>query len=565
MYYSLLEYIQLKISILSPNLKDIKFDDLNDISSLKNIVVVLINTVEELNQTIDLQKKEIQLLKDENNKLKGEQGKPNIKANSKSPNKDISTGGKEKKPKKHNKQAKKKNIPIDKIEYVNIDKSEMPKDAVFQYWDDVITQDIIFKPHNTLYKVAVYYSPLMRKTYRASLPSGASYHSSGLKSFIISQNKVCDVTSKKILIMLQSMGIAISAGSLSGILLEHTNLAESEKKEILKSGLSHSYSQTDITGARVAGKNHYTHIITNDFFTSFTTLPGKSVLDVLTAFQALSDKNELDLIYSEETIKLLRDAKIPDKDIKSLDHLLNIGEIFSLREFEKYIEEKIPDLYHKRNVFIKVKTALGLAYYHTQKDIPWVKCLVSDNAPEYNKIATQDHALCWVHDARRYKKLTPLTDVCNNILDDYKQKYWLFYYKLLEYKNKPNRKTANNLSKEFDYLFTPNTEYFQLNDCISKTAANKKELLIVLKRPEIPLHNNLAELGARRQVRKRDISLHTMTTQGTKNQDAFLTIVQTAIQMGVDIYKYIKDLIENKKDRISLADIIYSEINFNKI
>ncbi len=74
------------------------------------------------------------------------------------------------------------------------------------------------------------------------------------------------------------MGVEISAGSLSCILLEHTDLAESEKNEILKAGLSHSYSQTDITGARVAGKNHYTHIITNDFFTSFTTLAGKGVL-----------------------------------------------------------------------------------------------------------------------------------------------------------------------------------------------------------------------------------------------------------------------------------------------
>ncbi len=59
----------------------------------------------------------------------------------------------------------------------------------------------------------------------------------------------CDVTSKKILKMLQSMGVEISAGSLSCILLEHTDLAESEKNEILKAGLSHSYSQTDITGA----------------------------------------------------------------------------------------------------------------------------------------------------------------------------------------------------------------------------------------------------------------------------------------------------------------------------
>ena len=77
------------------------------------------------------------------------------------------------------------------------------------------------------------------------------------------------------------------------------------------------------------------------------------------------------------------------------------------------------------------------------------------------------------------------------------------------------------------------------------------------------MHNNLAELGARRQVRKRDISLHTMTPAGTKNQDAFMSITQTAIQLGVDVFKYVKELIANKNNRLSLADIIYQKINFN--
>ena len=541
------------------NLKNINTDDLNDIFSLKRVVVILLNAVEELNQTVESQKKEIQLLKDENNRLKGEQGKPNIRANSKFSNNNISTDGKEKTIKKHKKQAKKKDIPVDKIKLIDVNKSQLPQDAKFKYYDEVITQDIIFKRQNTLYRIAVYYSPSEKKTYRAVMPDGASYHSNGLKSFIILQNKVCDVTSNKILTMLRSIGIEISAGSLSNILLEHTDSAQTEKQEILKAGLSCSYSQTDITGARVAGKNHYTHIITNDFFTSYTTLSGKSALDVLAAYQALSDKKELGLIYSQETIKLLKEAKVSEKDKALLNNLFRIGDTFSLHEFEKYIKEKIPDLYHKRNIFIKVKTNFALAYYHSQKDIPQAQCVVSDNAPEYNKIALKDHALCWVHDARPYKKLSPLTDLFCDILEDFKQKYWSFYHKLLDYKNQPNEKEAIILSKEFDDLFIPDTDYFQLNQCISKTIEKKQELLTVLKRPEIPLHNNLAELGARRQVRKRDISLHTMTKQGTKNQDAFLTIGQTAIQLGVDVFKYIKEFIGNRKNRIYLADIIYAK------
>jgi hypothetical protein len=534
---------------------------LNDISSLKGAVVVLMNIVEEQHQTILKIKDENRLLKDEVNHLKGEHGRPDIKANSKPTGNNISSNGKEKEPKAHKKQAKKANIKVDKTEHVKIESDQLPADAEFKYWDEVVTQDIVLERRNILYKVAVYYSPSQTKTYRAQLPEGKGYHSDELKSFIIMLNKVCDVTSKKILTMLHSFGFEVSAGSLSSILLEHTDLAEAEKTAILKAGLSHPYSQTDITGARVAGKNHYVHIITNEHFTTYTTLAGKSTLDVLAAFQAHSDKKGLGLIYSDETVRLLEKEKVSARDRASLEGLLDRGQKFTLQGFEAHIKEKLPGLFNKRNIFIKVKTAFALAYYHFQDKIPKVYSLVSDNAPEYNRIALTYHALCWVHDARAYNKLTPFVDVHKDILAGFMDKYWSFYQKLLEYKKNPGKKLAAQLSTEFDQVFQPCTGYFQLNQCISKTAEKKQELLVVLSCPQIPLHNNLSELAARQMARKRDISLHTMTTKGTKNQDAFMTIVQTSLQLGVDVYKYIKELVAKTENRVTLADLIYQKIN----
>ena len=52
----------------------------------------------------------------------------------------------------------------------------------------------------------------------------------------------------------------------------------------------------------------------------------------------------------------------------------------------------------------------------------------------------------------------------------------------------------------------------------------------------------MAELGARAQARKRDVSLHTKTEEGTKSQDTFLTIAQTAKKLGVSAYKYRADV-----------------------
>jgi hypothetical protein len=73
-------------------------------------------------------------------------------------------------------------------------------------------------------------------------------------------------------------------------------------------------------------------------------------------------------------------------------------------------------------------------------------------------------------------------------------------------------------------LFSTETKYEQLDERITKTREKKESLLLVLTMPEIPLHNNAAELAARAKVRKRDVSLQTVTDKGTKANDTFMTM-----------------------------------------
>lgn len=73
--------------------------------------------------------------------------------------------------------------------------------------------------------------------------------------------------------------------------------------------------------------------------------------------------------------------------------------------------------------------------------------------------------------------------------------------------------------------------------------------------PAVPLHNNAAELAARAKVRKRDVSLQTIKEEGTKANDTFMTIVQTAKKLG-SAYKYICDRIGNTFEIPSLAQLI---------
>ena len=107
--------------------------------------------------------------------------------------------------------------------------------------------------------------------------------------------------------------------------------------------------------------------------------------------------------------------------------------------------------------------------------------------------------------------------------------------------------------------FSTKTKYRALDERIAKTKAKKAQLLLVLKYPELPLHNNDAELGARAQVRKRDVSLHTMTTDGTKANDTFMTIVQTAKKLGVSSYEYIHDRVSKSFCMPSLSELIEAE------
>jgi len=77
-------------------------------------------------------------------------------------------------------------------------------------------------------------------------------------------------------------------------------------------------------------------------------------------------------------------------------------------------------------------------------------------------------------------------------------------------------------------LFSTITGYDALDKRIASTLNNRESLLLVLKFPFLPLHNNPAELGARVQARMRDINLQTISANGTKTKATFATIVQTA-------------------------------------
>lgn len=545
-------------------LKNINPKKLN-LSSLREVVVLLLNKLEDYFKKEEEYKKEVQSLKDEINRLKKEQGKPIFKEGKKAPEREGEPEAEKakegtKKRKRNNKKGPKKpNIPIDKIELCKVEKTDLPADAVFKYYDTVIQQDVDLVRNNVLYKVAVYYSPSLGKIFRGKLPKEyVGEFGLGIRSLTQLLHQFCDTTQGRLEALYKSLGVLISSGTISNIVLSGKEWVVSEQRAILKSGIaSSSFTQADSTKSVERGVRKATQIICGDYFSVFYTMDSKSRLDVIRAL--LGKPEDLTVTYNETTIALLDKFKVSIADKATLRNLFPIGQVMSLTAFEKLLKQKAPKLNAKKNISTRIKESLVLGYYHHQQDFPIVNWLLSDDAPEYTKIAKERHGLCWVHDNRFYKKLVPRIDSHRVILEETQQEYWLFYAQLLDYKEltaAEQRLQKKVLLKEFERIFSKTTDYFQVNTCLERTYKNKAKLLAVLDNPALPLHNNAAELAARRIVRKRDISLHTWSADGTKVRDAFMSIIQTAQKLNVSPLQYIKDRISQRYEMTPLDVLV---------
>ncbi len=57
-------------------------------------------------------------------------------------------------------------------------------------------------------------------------------------------------------------------------------------------------------------------------------------------------------------------------------------------------------------------------------------------------------------------------------------------------------------------------------------------------------------------ARRRDVSLHTMTEEGTQACDTMTSIVRTAKKLGLSAFKYIRDRVSRSFQLTSLAELI---------
>jgi hypothetical protein len=516
-------------------------------------------TLLEINQ---LQKELIQALRDEIAQLKGLKQKPKIKPSAlekEVSNKGDDTGtagnsGKagEKAVNKRPGSAKaSKNIEIHKTETLRVE--SRPEGCRFKGYEDYRVQGLLVQPFNTLYRRERWVTP-SGQTLIAPLPAEVQrlggHFNRTLICFILCQYHQSHVTQPLILEQLREFGIDISAGQVNHIITEQHDQLHTEKDDILQAGLEVSaYVNVDDTGARHRGRNGYCTHIGNTFFAWFKSTGSKSRINFLELLRADHEDYRLD----DDAIGYMRDNKLPKAALQRLTDYK-----------EKVFEDKTRwndalkklNITRKRHIRIATQGALTgsiLAHGFNPKLV-----IVSDDAGQFNILL---HALCWVHAERLIHKLVGFNEPQRQAVEETRHQIWELYRDLKAWQKTPLTEYKAELASRFDKIFTTKTCFASLNHALRRLHQNKSELLLVLERPDIPLHNNLSENDIREYVKKRKISGSTRSGNGRRCRDTFASLKKTCRKLGVSFWQFLNDRFDSQPAIPPLSDLIRQRAN----
>jgi len=431
------------------------------------------------------------------------------------------------------------------------DPGPLPPDAQFKGYEAVVVQDLVLRTDNVRFLKAKFYSPTTGRTYLAPLPPGyAGEFGPGLKALALSLVYGCHLSQPLLHAFFQDAGVVISRGQVARLVTEGQERFHTEQQAVLQAGLASSpWQHLDTTPTFVDGVHHACHVLGNPLFTVFTTTARQdraSVVDVLRGGAPRTYR------LDATAFALLREAGLAQWVLRQLATWPQ-EQTWDAPAFQQLLDWRLPGLGPGPRK--QVEDAAAIAAYRADPDWPVVRCLVTDDAATFRWL-TEELALCWIHDGRHYQKLAPQFACFQRALARFRKRYWDFYRELLAYREAPSQAEAVRLEAAFDTLFATETRYADLNVCIRRTQANREKLLRVLAHPELPLHNNPAELAARRRARKRDVSFGPRSPAGTRAWDTFQSLAATTGQLGVRFTAYLRDRLTGSGQIPPLADLI---------
>ena len=491
------------------------------LAALKALVVQLLNRAAE-------QDRLIAELRQENARLKGLNGRPRIKPSGMEPAREPASPGKRGKRRRRGKITPRVAVEDRVI------RAEVPPGSRFKGYATYVVQDVVLRAEVVRYRRERWITP-DGTTVLAALPVGVVGHfGPELRRFVLAQHHQGQVTVPRLVAQLRGIGVSISKRQVMRLLIAGQDSFLTEARDVLRVGLeTAAWISVDDTGARHAGKNGFCTQIGNDDFTWFGTRASKSRLNFLDLLRA----GHTDYVINQAALDYMRGRALAGPVIHQL----------AAHRQTRFVDQAAWQMHLDRlgisalqvtpdPVCIATEGALwGSVQAH---GLLCDRVIVSDDAGQF---AVGRHALCWVHAERLVHKLDAFTDLHRAAQERVRALIWRLYDELKAYRTEPTARRRGELRARFERIFRRRTGFVTLDRLLQRLHANKPELLMVLDRPEIPLHTNGSERDIRLHVTKRKVSGGTRSADGRDCRDAFLGLMRTAAKLGVAFWDYLGD------------------------
>ena len=366
----------------------------------------LVDIIQQQSAEIARLRDENQKLKDEIARLKGEQGKPDIKPKSRTG--DISSEKRRKnREKRKRRESHSKLVEIDRTQRCSVAPENLPNDAQYKGTETVVIQDVLLQRDNVAFEREKYWSPSLGKVIYGPLPPEYEGYrfGPGVRSLVLTLYYATGTSEPKILEFLDHAGVRMSAGELSRLLIDDLETFHEEKDEVQRAGLESSpWQQTDDTGQRVNGVNQYCHVLGNPLYSIYRTMPRKDRPTVLAVLRGTETPRYL---VNDEAIAFAAAMGVSGAVLCWIQERLPWNQELDEDAFTEHYERAMPFVNGEPRR--KLYEAAALAAYRAQTDVRIVRCLLGDEARQFDDIAGSS-IRCWSYTQATTPKPTPMLE-----------------------------------------------------------------------------------------------------------------------------------------------------------